>query len=85
VKYLLLLLMLPSLCFAGTASTSFSVSIVVPERFEIISERAVPGGTELVVNSNLKEVVLNGVVVQLGKPGVQTIVVATKPPVVRGQ
>lgn len=85
MKYLLLLFMLPSLSLAGSASTSLSISIVVKPHFTIISEREVAGGTELVVDSNMKEVELNGVVVQLGAPGVQTIVVATKPPIVRSR
>lgn len=82
MKHLLLALLLPTLALAQTTAT-FGVSITVLPHFTIISEREVTGGTELVVDSNMKEVVLNGVVVPLGKPGVQTIVVAIKPPISR--
>jgi len=59
---------------AQTQSASFGVSLTVLPRFKVLSEQPLGDGTkELIVDTNMREITLDGVTYALARPGVQTL------------
>jgi hypothetical protein len=57
------------------ARASFGIRINVAPSFNIVNQEPVVGGTIVTADTNMSEILLNGITIKLGRPGRQTFFV----------